>query len=99
VCLFLNGNDGNSVLVPTDEADYGRYAKSRGDLAIPRKDLRLITPRVYRDGRAYGLNPNLTEVADLFDQGKVAFVGNVGTLVRPTTLADYTAGRSLPLQL
>jgi uncharacterized protein (DUF1501 family) len=100
VCFFLNGgNDGNSILVPTDEADYAAYAKARGDLAILRKDLRAITPRLYRDGRAYGLNPNLAEVADLFDQGKVAFVGNVGTLVRPTTMADYTAGRALPLQL
>ena len=100
VCLFLNGgNDGNSVLIPTDEADYGRYAKARGDLAIARKDLRSIAPRLYRDGRAYGLNPNLTEIADLFDQGKVAMVGNVGTLVRPTTMTDYTAGRALPLQL
>lgn len=100
VCFFLNGgNDGNSVLVPTDEADYGKYAKARGDLAVARKDLRVIAPRLYRDGRAYGLNPNLPEVADLFDQGKVAFVGNVGTLVRPTTMTDYTEGRALPLQL
>lgn len=100
VCLFLNGgNDGNSVLVPTDESDYGKYAKARGDLAVARKDLRVITPRLYRDGRSYGLNPNLAEIADLFDQGKVAFVGNVGTLVKPTTMRDYTEGRALPLQL
>jgi uncharacterized protein (DUF1501 family) len=35
----------------------------------------------------------------LFNQGKLAVLANVGTLVRPTTLADYKAGNNLPPQL
>jgi uncharacterized protein (DUF1501 family) len=41
----------------------------------------------------------MTEVRDLFNAGNLAFVSNVGSLVRPTTLADYKAGRNRPVSL
>jgi uncharacterized protein (DUF1501 family) len=100
VCLFLNGgNDGNNVLIPYDDASYASYATDRSLLAVPRTNLLPITTRRYADGRSYALNADVAELKALYDQGRVAFLANVGTLVRPTTLADYNAGTALPLQL
>ncbi len=100
VCIFLSGgNDGNSVLIPYDTASHAGYASARADLAIPREQVLPISARRYTDGRSYGLNRDVAEIKALYDQGKVALLGNVGTLVRPTTLADYNAGIALPSQL
>lgn len=100
VCLFLNGgNDGNNVIIPTSTPDYALYAQNRGVLAIPQASVLPITLRNYSDGRSYGLHPSLPEVQGLYEQGNLAFVANVGTLVQPTTLADYQSGTALPPQL
>ena len=100
VCLFLNGgNDGNSDLVPHDQPSYSSYATARGLLALDRASLLPIAPRSYVDGRNYALHGSMPEVHRLFGQGKLAFLANVGTLVKPTTLADYRANRALPIQL
>lgn len=100
VCLFLSGgNDANNVLVPTSAGDYAQYAASRGILAIDRSQLLPISPVTYADGRSYGLHPSLPEIQSLFGQGKAAFLANVGTLVQPTSLAQYRAGIALPPQL
>ena len=100
VCLFLNGgNDGNNVLIPYDTSSYSAYATERGALAISRANLLPIGVRQYADGRSYALNNDVAELKALYDQRKIAFLGNVGTLVKPTTLAEYNAGTALPLQL
>src|SRR3954447_23562781 len=92
VCLFLyGGNDANNVLIPNDTSHYQIYSAARGPLAIPRTDLRPLTLQT-GDGRQYGLHPNLPELANLFNQGKLTMVANVGTLVAPTTRADYVNG-------
>ena len=39
----------------------------------------------YLGGRTLGIHPSMTEVRDLFNQGRLSFVANVGSLVRPTT--------------
>ena len=44
VCLFLyGGNDANNVLIPSDRTNYNVYAAARGNLAIPRANLRPLT--------------------------------------------------------
>lgn len=99
VCLFLSGgNDSYNMLVPTSAGEYEAYAAVRGNLALARDTLLQITPGNL-GGRTLGIHPSMTEVRDLFGQGRLAFVSNVGSLVRPLTLADYRAGRSLPLSL
>lgn len=102
VCLFLNGgNDANNLLVPmgagaaTDAASYEAYRTARSNLALRRDSLLPIAPRT-SDGRTWGLHPAVTELKSLFDSGKTALVANVGTLVYPTTKAQYTV-RSVPL--
>lgn len=100
VCLFLNGgNDGNNVLIPYDQPSYDAYATVRGAIAIPRSNLLPLGLRQYSDGRSYALNNDAAELKALYDQRKIAFLANVGTLAKPTTLADYNAGTALPLQL
>jgi uncharacterized protein (DUF1501 family) len=107
VCLFLaGGNDANNMIVPFDTAGYNAYnsAAGRGAIALSRAQLLGITPKT-SDGREWALhasmnsdvaNTNTTGLKSLFDEGKMALIGNVGTLVVPTTKAQYTA-RSVPL--
>ncbi len=45
------------------------------------------------DGRTYGFHPAMPEIRNLFDQGFVAPVLNVGTLSFPMTKAQYTSGK------
>ena len=99
VCIFLNGgNDASNMIIPTDSG-YGGYVSARTVLAIPQSSLLPIAPRT-SDGRSWGLHPSLREIQTLFGSGQVAILGNVGTLVHPTTKAQYTAGTvRLPPQL
>lgn len=99
VCLFLaGGNDSFNMLVPTTATEYSAYATIRANLALARDTLLQITP-ANLGGRTLGIHPSMTEVRDLFTQGKLGFVANVGSLVRPTTLADYRANRYRPVSL
>ncbi len=96
VCLFLQGgNDANNLIIPTDATTYAAYAKARSNLALPQTGLLPISPRT-SDGRSYALHPAVPELQSLFGAGKAALLANVGTLVYPTTLAQYNAG-SVPL--
>ena len=99
VCLFLaGGNDSFNMLVPTTTGEYDAYGKIRGNLALAKDTLLQITPG-NMGGRTLGIHPSMTEVRDLFNAGHLSFVSNVGSLVRPTTLADYKSGLYRPVSL
>ena len=89
VCIFLNGgNDGNNMLVSLDQ--YTAYAAARGvDLAIPQANLLPVSPV---GGGSYGFHPNMPEIRDLFNQGRLAVVCNNGPLVEPLTRTTYQNG-------
>jgi uncharacterized protein (DUF1501 family) len=92
VCLFLyGGNDANNMVVPTGAVDYANYQNARGVLALPLASLLPITV-ANSDGRTWGLHPNCPELQSLFNNGKLAIVANVGTLVGPITLQQYQQG-------
>lgn len=107
VCLFLaGGNDANNMIVPFDTQAYNDYASNagRGAIALPRTQLLGITTK-RSDGREWALHSSLnadvagtntTGLKSIYDSGKMAVLGNVGTLVVPTTKAQYSA-RSVPL--
>jgi uncharacterized protein (DUF1501 family) len=99
VCVFLfGGNDGNNLVVPYDTAGYANYARLRSGLALPQANLLPIT--VATGGRQYGLHPNLAGVHSLFTANRAAIVANMGTLVQPTTRAQYQGNQvSLPANL
>jgi uncharacterized protein (DUF1501 family) len=97
VCIFMfGGNDSNNTLISLD--NYATYATSRGILAFTQAQLAAtaINPK---NGGHYALHPNMTGLASLFNNGKVAALANVGTLVAPLTKMQYQAGSSHPYQL
>ena len=89
VCVFLfGGNDSNNMLVPFDTTGYGNYASLRGPIALARSAVLPLTPTPN-----FALHPNLPEVQALYNSGKAALLTNVGTLIQPTTQAQYMANQ------
>ncbi|MBA3879475.1 MAG: Tat pathway signal protein [Sphingobium sp.] len=95
VCVFLyGGNDYANTLPPYDQASYNLYAAARTNLAHARATLAatVLNPSTaLPGGRQYALAPTMSGLLPIFDAGRLAVVLNVGTLVQPTTKAQYTA--------
>ena len=101
VLLFwAGGNDGNNMVIPNHNdatiSNYNAYnsARSTQGLSIAQNTLLPISvPRL--GGLTYGLHPSLgpgatnNGIYELYAQGKLAVVTNVGTLVRPLTKSQY----------
>ena len=91
VVVWLDGgNDGHNVLIPNDDTSYAEYKTGRGALAIARDRLSALSAPV--NGRRYALHPSLAPLVPMFDQGRLAFLANVGLLDRPVTTAALRAG-------
>src|SRR5450755_722573 len=94
VCVFMfGGNDGNNTVIPIDSTGYAQYAAVRPDssgIGLAQASLLPIQP--VNLGTPFGLHPGLPELQTLFAQKKMAILANVGTLLQPTTQAQYTAG-------
>lgn len=92
VVVFLNGgNDGLNSLVPTDGA-YFDYQRARPDLSIARDAL--VAHGRSSGGHSYGVHPGLASLASLYDQGRLAWIANVGALVEPAT-AEQVIGQAV----
>jgi uncharacterized protein (DUF1501 family) len=92
VCVLLAGGaDSHNILIPHGEAEYNEYLVTRSNLAIPRTEIRSLN-HTGQGGRTYGLHPGMPEIQSLFNEGKAAFIANVGTLIEPTTKAQYESG-------
>lgn len=100
VCVWLaGGNDGFNTVVPRSDSAYRTYAASRGNLALAKNAL-LALNGAAADGNAYGLHGSCPELQSLFNNsGHLAILGNVGTLLRPTTAAQARNNSALPRQL
>jgi uncharacterized protein (DUF1501 family) len=114
VCLFMyGGNDCHNTIIPLG-SEYNDYKTARTALAMSNNTniaadvatnsifTRPINPITVTNvaGRSFGLHTNLKKIAALFNQGKVAFVNNVGPMVQPTTKAQFVNGAvPLPPQL
>ena len=100
VCLLQSGgNDSYNMLIPRTASRYNEYAATRTNLAVPYAD---ILPLNYTDasGYQYGVNPNMPGLQGLFDDGKAAFVANIGTLTDYTTKTQFYNGTAnIPLGL
>lgn len=100
VCVFLSGgNDANNWIVPTDSTTFADYTSIRGNLAIPQASLLPLyqvgtsgAAFTDADGHTYGFHPSCPHLQTLFGEDKLAVVFNVGTIVRPTTRAQYNSG-------
>ncbi|WP_294322916.1 DUF1501 domain-containing protein [uncultured Sphingomonas sp.] len=92
VCVFLQGgNDHYNTLVPYDPTSHALYAAARGALAFGRDALQstALMPGADLGGRAYAFAPAMAPLNPLFDAGRLAVALNVGTLIQPTTRAQY----------
>src|ERR1035438_6613904 len=70
VCVFLfGGNDANNTLIPFDTTGYGNYSTIRGPLAIAQNQLLQLSALPN-----FALNPNLPDIATLFNSKNAAFV-------------------------
>ena len=100
VCVFLyGGNDYGNTLIPYDNARYALYQGMRPTLAYPQSALAptVLTPTVALPGGIqYAMAPELAPLLPIFNAGRMGVMLNVGTLVQPTTKAQYTA-KSVPL--
>ena len=100
VCVFLyGGNDYGNTLIPYDNARYTAYQSMRPTLAYAQSALTptLLTPSVALPGGIqYAIAPELSPLLPIFNAGRMGVLLNVGTLVQPTTKAQYTAN-SVPL--
>jgi uncharacterized protein (DUF1501 family) len=104
VCVFLyGGNDYGNTLVPYDAARYALYQGMRPTLAYTQAQLAatVLNPNVaLGGGLQYAIAPELAPLLPIFNAGKMGVMLNVGTLVQPTTKAQYTAGNTpLPPRL
>ena len=99
VCIMLGGgNDSFNMVVPTSNEHYTEYQITRSNQALPQANLLNLDPISYNE-KTLGLHPSMPEAQTLFQQGKLAVICNVGTLVQPTTKADYYNGVNLPFGL
>jgi uncharacterized protein (DUF1501 family) len=109
VCILLaGGNDSFNLLVPKETGEYEAYKVTRSDLALPNE----VTPEgllaptlpispLNTGGRAFGVHPSMPGVQQLFSQGNLAFLANIGTLIQPiANESEYRSGlKKIPLGL
>jgi len=99
VCIFLyGGNDYANTVVPYDAASYNTYQSMRPTFAHARTalDATLLNPAAapldsMGAAHQYALAPALAPILPLFDSGKLGVLMNVGTLIGPTTKAQWNA--------
>jgi uncharacterized protein (DUF1501 family) len=103
VCLFLlGGNDHDDTLIPYDDTNYNLYSAIRGGgagqaaggtarakAALTATVLNPIVPQTLTNNMQYALHPAMTRMKSRWDEGRLATLLNVGTLIRPTTRAEY----------
>ncbi len=101
VCILLSGGiDSYNVLMPTGQGEGGdigylHYDGIRTDLAIPHEDiLQFTNPGINLHHNfttpyaGFGVHPGMNEVHQLFEDGNLAFLSNIGTLVEPLNNYD-----------
>ena len=100
VCIFLTGgNDYANTVVPFDVASHAKYQSLRGStLSHPRTSLAanaLKPATALANGLQYALAPDMTDMARIFNAGRLGVQLNVGPLIVPMTRKEYEA-RVLP---
>jgi len=101
VCILLAGGaDSFNMLVPTNNDEFTGYSNIRADLALTSADLQTVNPS-NTPGRSFGIHNGMTRVKNLFDENKLAFLSNIGTLIEPIANRTelYSGNKRLPLGL
>jgi len=70
VMIRLNGgNDGLNTVIPIDQ--FANLMLHRSNIIVPLNQVLTLSPQI-------GLHPNMSGIKNLFDQGKISIVQNVG---------------------
>jgi len=99
VFIFLNGGaDAHDMLIGYDQPSYDLWSSARSSLierinegnaagSRSRDQLLKLNPTNSSrfGGREFAMPPEMAEMHDLFEQGRMAIVPNVGPLLEPTT--------------
>lgn len=97
VCIYLEGGcDGFSLMVPTGSYENRAFAESRGNLAVGYDKL------IPLGGGAspIGLHQSASVLQPMYDEGRLAMIANVGTLIEPTSVEQYENNAvAIPSQL
>ncbi|HHJ38474.1 MAG: hypothetical protein AXA67_12920 [Methylothermaceae bacteria B42] len=97
VCVFLmGGNDSHNMFVPYANAEYQKYKKVRQGMAIARSQLHPVR------GSQYAFHSNLKGLRDLYNEGRLAIVNNIGPLfgeITPTAYFDFLEGNNAGLNV
>jgi uncharacterized protein (DUF1501 family) len=109
VCVFLyGGNDHYNTIVPFDDINHANYQRVRSGITLQRSALTpnalpigtgeglASTVNGMAPGRQVALAPELSGLIPIFNKGELGVIFNIGTLIQPTTKAQYTAA-SVPL--
>ena len=92
--IFLNGGyDGNDTLLFRD-AGFRDYQNTRSGLALSRDSVIALAKGT--QGQQLGMNPALEPLLSIYNEGRLAWLANVGALVQPVSAAQVKA-RSVPL--
>jgi uncharacterized protein (DUF1501 family) len=101
ICILLAGGaDSFNMLIPSDATNYAEYSATRSStLAIPQANL--LPLNFTTGGRTFGVNPAMAAVHNLFNQNKLSFVTNIGTLIEPiANKTQFNSGtKKVPLGL
>ncbi|NNE16671.1 MAG: DUF1501 domain-containing protein [Saprospiraceae bacterium] len=78
VCILLSGgSDSHNMLIPKDQNRYNDYANTRGAISIPRDEVRSL------NNTDFGVHPSMSGIQQLFNDNKLSFISNIGTLLQP----------------
>ncbi len=98
VCVFLfGGMDNHDTVIPFDTASFNAYADIRQSMLSQYATARNATNLLELTGadlggRTFAFPPEMQPLHQVWQQGKLAVVGNVGPLVEPTTKATFDSG-------
>lgn len=75
----------------------GGLAWPKNDQSNPQYNLRPVAAGTGPNaGRTFGLINSMSNLHSLYNSGRAAFIANTGTLIRPTTRADFNSKIDLP---
>jgi len=104
VCILLAGGcDTHNMLIPTESSEYNAYLATRGSLALSNTAIpaQLLPLNYNNAGKTYAVHAGMTQVRDMFNEGDLSFLANIGTLIEPiANKAAYDSGlKKIPLGL
>ena len=100
ICIFFRGGiDNFDTVLPTDQPSFNAmrsvrpdifrsYGEGSGTSSRDRQNLLELGELAGSGGRRFGLPPEMTDLAALYQAGDMAVVGNVGPLVVPVERID-----------